>query len=83
MDSEFDDWVYWHFFTIKLDYHISHIELLLNDVCVTNLYEESQLIATLSNSRINFLLYLPKVEITASKGSISALNEWVVSETVY
>jgi hypothetical protein len=36
----FDDWVYWHFFTITDDYNSSHIELVLNDVCLTNHYEE-------------------------------------------
>jgi hypothetical protein len=41
MDSGFDDWVYWHFFTITVDYDSSDIELLLNDVCLTNLSEES------------------------------------------
>jgi hypothetical protein len=41
MCSGFDDWVYWQFFTITFDYNSSHIELLLNDVCLTNLYEES------------------------------------------
>jgi hypothetical protein len=38
MGSGFDDWVYWHFF----DYNIRHIKLLLNDVCLTNLYDESR-----------------------------------------
>jgi hypothetical protein len=41
MDSEFDDWIYWHFFTITINYNSSHIELLLNDVCIANLSEES------------------------------------------
>jgi hypothetical protein len=41
MGSGFDDWIYWHFFTITADYNSSHTELLLNDVCLTNLYEES------------------------------------------
>jgi hypothetical protein len=41
MGARFDDCVYWHIFTITVDYNISHIELLLNDVCLTNLYEES------------------------------------------
>jgi hypothetical protein len=40
MGSGFDDWVYWHFFTITLSYNSSHIELL-KDVCLTNLSEES------------------------------------------
>jgi hypothetical protein len=35
MGSGFDDWVYWHFFTITVDYNGSHTELLLNDVCLT------------------------------------------------
>jgi hypothetical protein len=33
MGSGLDDWVYWHFFTITVDYNSSHIELLLNDAC--------------------------------------------------
>jgi hypothetical protein len=41
MGSGFDDWVYWNFFTITVSYNSSHIELLLNEVCLTNLYEES------------------------------------------
>jgi hypothetical protein len=41
MGSGFDDWIYWQFFTITVNYNSSHIELLLNDVCLTNLSEES------------------------------------------
>jgi hypothetical protein len=41
VDSGFDEWVYWHFFTITVNYNSSHIELLLNDVCLTDLSEES------------------------------------------
>jgi hypothetical protein len=41
MGSGFDDWVYWHFFTITVSYNSSHLELLLNDVCLANLSEES------------------------------------------
>jgi hypothetical protein len=41
MGSECDDWVYWQFFTITVNYNSSHIELILNDVSLTNLYEES------------------------------------------
>jgi hypothetical protein len=37
MGSGLDDWVYWHFFTITVHYNISHIELLLNAACLTNL----------------------------------------------
>jgi hypothetical protein len=40
MGSGFDEWVYWHFFTITVEYNSSHTELLLNTVCLTNLYEE-------------------------------------------
>jgi hypothetical protein len=36
MGPGFDDWVYWHFFTIAVNYKNSHIEFLLNDVCLTN-----------------------------------------------
>jgi hypothetical protein len=32
--SKFDDRIYWHFFTITVDYNSSHIELPLNDVCL-------------------------------------------------
>jgi hypothetical protein len=39
--SGFDDWVYWHFFTITFNYNSSHTELILNDECLTNLSEES------------------------------------------
>jgi hypothetical protein len=35
MGSGFDEWVYWHFFTIPLNYKSSHTELL-HDVCLTN-----------------------------------------------
>jgi hypothetical protein len=48
MGSEFDDWIYWHFFIITINYSSSHIHLPLNDVCLTNLYEES--LADLLNS---------------------------------
>jgi hypothetical protein len=41
MGSGFDDWVYWHFFTIIVNYNSSYIELLLKNVCLSNLYEES------------------------------------------
>jgi hypothetical protein len=41
MGSGFDDWVYWHFFTIAVNYDSSHMELLRNDVCLTNVSEES------------------------------------------
>jgi hypothetical protein len=40
MGSGFDDWVYWHCFTITVNYNSSHIELLLN-VCLASLCEES------------------------------------------
>jgi hypothetical protein len=35
------DWVYWHFFTITVNYDSSHNELLLSDVCLMNLYQDS------------------------------------------
>jgi hypothetical protein len=34
--SRFDDWVYWHFFTITIYYNSSHIELLSNAVWRTS-----------------------------------------------
>jgi hypothetical protein len=36
MGSGFYDWIFWHFFTITVDYNSAHTELLLN-VCLTNL----------------------------------------------
>jgi hypothetical protein len=41
MGSGFDDCVYLHFFTITINYNSSHIELLLDNVCLKNLFEES------------------------------------------
>jgi hypothetical protein len=40
MGSGFDDWIYLHFFAITVNYNSSQIELL-NNVCLTNLSEES------------------------------------------
>jgi hypothetical protein len=42
MVSESDDWIYWPFFTITVNYNSSHIALLLNDVSLPNLCEESR-----------------------------------------
>jgi hypothetical protein len=39
--SGYDDWVYWHFITITINCNSSHIDLLLNDICLLNLYEDS------------------------------------------
>jgi hypothetical protein len=50
MDSGSDDWIYWHFFTITLKYNNSYIKLLLNDVSLTNLYEESRIDLSLLNA---------------------------------
>jgi hypothetical protein len=36
MGSRFDDWIYWHFFIITVNYNSTHIELLLHDVCLTH-----------------------------------------------
>jgi hypothetical protein len=41
MDFGSDDWIYWHFFTITTNYNSSHTELLLHDVCLTNLRQIS------------------------------------------
>jgi hypothetical protein len=37
LGSESDEWMYWHFFTITVNYNSSHIELLLKAVCLANL----------------------------------------------
>jgi hypothetical protein len=41
MGSGLDVWVYWHFLATTVIYNSSHIEILLNNVCLTNLSEES------------------------------------------
>jgi hypothetical protein len=51
MGSGFDDWVYWHFFTITVDYNCSHIELL-NDVCLLSCC----LVTNLSLVELSFML---------------------------
>jgi hypothetical protein len=63
--SGFDDWVYWHAFTITVDYNSWHIELLLHDVCLTNLYEESR--THLYYSRILSLSLSPTLRPTVSR----------------
>jgi hypothetical protein len=88
MGSGFDDWVYWHFFTITVDYNSSHIELLLNDVCLTNLFEKSLTnLGLISITRIHestafYIFHEARIEVTAPKGSITVLHECVVSETM-
>jgi hypothetical protein len=63
MGCIFDDWVYWYFFTITVDYNSSDIELLLNDVCVTNLSLVSDRYFSSSNSRIHCLCHFHAVRI--------------------
>jgi hypothetical protein len=70
MGFRFDDWVYWQFFTITVNYNSSHIGLLLN-VYLMNLCEESHFCQNLRlvcttlisllyvKSRIHCLLSLP------------------------
>jgi hypothetical protein len=41
MGSRFDGWDHWHFVTITVDYNSSHIELLLNEVFLSNLSQIS------------------------------------------
>jgi hypothetical protein len=48
MGSRFDARVYWHFFAITVDCNCSHIELVLNDVCLTNLYKEALTVVRIS-----------------------------------
>jgi hypothetical protein len=64
MGSGFSDWIYWHFLTITVTYNSSHIELLLNDSCLTNPYEESLtnfgLIFTTRIHECTAFLYLPR-----------------------
>jgi hypothetical protein len=81
--SRFDDWVYWHFFTITVDYNSSHIELLLNDVSLKNLSLNSDWSLLHSNARISsfYNCRAALIEVTMSKGSTTAFHECVVSET--
>jgi hypothetical protein len=58
MGSGFDDWIYWHFFTITDNYNSSHIEL----PWTTSIWRISmnESLTNLLNSRMNSLLYLPR-----------------------
>jgi hypothetical protein len=88
MGSGFGDFIYWHFFTITVDYNSSHIELLLNDVCLANLSEEFLaslgLIPTpwIRESTAFYNFHVARIEITSSKVSITVLHECVISETM-
>jgi hypothetical protein len=82
MGSGFNDWVYWHFFTITINYYSS--QSILTDEASLHSASRS---TTLSNPLllgIHCLLYLPQnmIEITASKGSI-LLFENELLETMY
>jgi hypothetical protein len=72
MGSVSDDWIYCHFFTITADYNSSHIEFLLNNVCLTNLYEESRTD-----------LSLPSDWFLLPKFSLSLMLRPTVSRPVY
>jgi hypothetical protein len=52
------------FFTITVDYNSSHIELLISDVCLTNLYEESLPNLGLIFSTLEFTNPLPFMTAT-------------------
>jgi hypothetical protein len=90
--SGFGEWVYWHFFTITVDYNRSHTELLLNDVCLTDLSEESLarlsltadwplLLLEFTNPRTH--CHAALIEVTASGGCITVFHECGVSEIMY
>jgi hypothetical protein len=66
MNSGFDDWIYWHFFTITITNDNSHIELRLNDVSLTNLYR-------LKSPRPNSQLPLSQVKVTLRL----TVSQWV------
>jgi hypothetical protein len=67
MGSGVDDWVYWHFFKIIVNRKSSHIELLLNEICLTNLSEES--LTNLLNSE-------PESEFYVTTDGQSASLSW-------
>jgi hypothetical protein len=54
MSSGFDDLVYWHFFTITVNYESSHIELLLNDL---RLLSDEYSMKNILNSRVKPLYH--------------------------
>jgi hypothetical protein len=47
-----------------INYNISHIELLLNDVCLTNIYEESLTTLALISTNFEFTNALPFISET-------------------
>jgi hypothetical protein len=66
-------WILWIGFiglsnTITTNYHSSHIELHLNDVCLTNLYEKS--LAAL-NARMNSLLTSTRPEYKSPSRTVN------------
>jgi hypothetical protein len=76
INPEFDDWVYWHFFTITVDCKSSHIELLLNDVYLTSLSEES-----LTNLWLVWITLIhewaPCHELIMSNSLLSSVVTWM------
>jgi hypothetical protein len=83
MGSGFDDWVYWHSFTITVVYNSSHIEVLLNDICLTNLSPISDWSLLLEFTNALTFMNENLIEMTVSKGSMTMFPECVTSETMY
>jgi hypothetical protein len=73
--SGLDDWIYWHFFAITINRNSSHIELLLNDVCLTNISEESHtVLGLIFSTRIHdcvafYNCHAAGIEVTMSDNS--------------
>jgi hypothetical protein len=66
MGSRYDYFVHLHFFTIAVEYNKSHIEFLLNDVCLTNV----SLISDWSLLQLSSLYYLNSKSKSKSKSKL-------------
>jgi hypothetical protein len=75
MGSRFDDWVYWHFFTVTVVYNNSHIEIHLNESCLANLSEESLTAAWISDWSLLILWSLYSIDLSLSLSLSLYMNQ--------
>jgi hypothetical protein len=83
--SGFDYWIYWRFFTVTVNYNSSHIELL-NDVCLTNLYEESRTVLSLllmSESTPVYICHAARISGTRTVRLFTCLHNPVTSQVIH
>jgi hypothetical protein len=69
--SRFDDWVYWHFFKIKVDYNSSHIELLLDNESPTVFLLVLGLISSLQSLEFFIWISDSRTELSQSQSYVT------------